>query len=199
MADHDPFKHYSPYHEIHQRINQVNSAIGAPAVLDWTEIDAMSEAMADNLFGRIGPLDSHPDAQNLARDLIDSYRTAVRLPQIAGETIIAEHLGPQYGPRTMTRLYALMAIDHRGLVPLSEEFTWQDVAKKYMTNHRVCDVELWFGCDKYAATIDLPVKLGEFVCLFKCCAKCREWFDEPKELRDDYRKPTGWSDEFDRR
>lgn len=49
-TDYDPFAGWSPNREVHQRLNQIASVIGAPAILDTAEIDLMAEEAANAAF-----------------------------------------------------------------------------------------------------------------------------------------------------
>lgn len=188
----DPFKHFSSNHEVHQRINRTNSQIGAPAVLDWAEHDKTVEALVGSTFGRVGPLDEDEEARNLARETIAWHR-------MSNETIIGDHAGLQYDPSnpiTQARHYGLFSFESRVLFPLSKHFTWQQLADKYLTRHSVCDIRVSIGCDQNAGTDVLPIRCGEFVCIYKTCVACREWFANPD--RDYFRRREFFNDEFDR-
>lgn len=187
----DPFKHYGPYHEVHQRINQVNSQIGVPAVLDWTERDEMAERAANATFVRVSELDNHPDAQEIAMKTVHRYRDSLKASPdgLLGDraNIIGEG-----------SLFALLDFDARYAIALSRDLTWKDVANQHLSNrYRVCDVEATYACDRIGNQV-LAIKTGEFICLYKCCQQCREWFDEPVELRENIAKNSWW-DELDRR
>lgn len=56
--------------ELHQRLNQANSAAGWPAVLDFDDHDEMSNTIATVLSARVSELDSNPLAQALAGEKI---------------------------------------------------------------------------------------------------------------------------------
>lgn len=198
--NYDPFKHYEPYQEVHQRINQTLSQAGCPAVLDWPEIDAMAEAMAaTTFFDRISYLDADPEGQALAMETISFYRLYVEFKTLIGETWIGYHAGTQHDwsiPSTMNRTYALMAFDPKILFPLSRTWTWQDAATKYLTRYQVCDVDVSYGCEQDNATEVLAIKCGEFVCIYKTCTACRAWFDEPD--RAHFRRRDFFCDIWDR-
>lgn len=200
--DYDPFKDYEPLREIHHRINQTLAKSGGPVVMppDWAEIDATATVMANNLFARFSKLDNNPDAQELARETITSYRLSVDLPTVAGETLTAYHEGPQYDPAnqfSMNRLYAILAVDSRALIPLSVTYTWQDVASQYLTRETHCDVAVSYGCEPTNATEVMVIKSGEFVCLYKACTACRDWFHDPH--RRAFRTREFYHDSWDRR
>ncbi|MHA3020885.1 hypothetical protein ACXPWS_11535 [Mycobacterium sp. BMJ-28] len=195
----DPFKHYEPNRESHQRINQTLSQAGAPAVLDWPEIDAMAETMADNSMVRVGLLERDPEGRALALETIRKcYRAGLNL-MVGSETAMGEHAGLQYDPSKpsmMNRLYALLAVDTAVLFPLSEQFTWKHVAERYLTRYHVCDVDVSIQCEQTNAVEILPIKQGEFVCIFKACTACVGWFSDPD--RERFRKRDFFDDLWDR-
>ncbi|CDQ43191.1 hypothetical protein [Mycolicibacterium neoaurum] len=200
MSNHDPFKHLDPNHERHQRINQVNSQAGAPAVLDWPALDKMAETIANNGFGRISALDDDEEARNLARETILLHRKGVE--HVPGaETVIGEHAGPQHDPslslQTADRLYGLLAFDTKVIFPLSENFTWRQLSEKYLSRYRVCDVDVSIGCERTNAGLVIAIKSGEFVCIYKTCESCRKWFSQPD--REHFRTRTFFDDLWDRR
>jgi hypothetical protein len=202
LEDYDPFKNHDPMREIHQRINQTNAEAGVSIVMpgDWSEIDAMAVTMADNAFGRISDLDSNVDAQALVRETISHYRLSVEFPTVAGETLIAYHEGTQYDSnqqRSMNRLYGLLAFDPRALVPLSSGYTWEDAARQYLSRETKCDVAVSVGCESASATEILAIKSGEFVCLYKACSACRDWFHDPH--RHGFRTREFSGSDWDRR
>lgn len=189
----NPYKHHGSHHETHQRINQVNSQIGAPAVLNWVERDEMAEAMADATFyGRISYLDDHPDAQALAMKTIHSYRDSLK----AGPDGL---MGDRANVIGEGHLFALLEVNPSYAIALNSNLTWKDVANQHLSiRYRTCDVDKTYGCNPTGGNQVLAVKVGEFICLYKCCQRCREWFDEPVELRANLEKST-WFDELDRR
>jgi len=191
-ATYDPYAGWSPYREMNQRLNQVNSAVGAPAVLDPIEINQMARAIANKGFGRISELDDNEEARNLALETIHEHRSHT-------ETVVGEHAGTQYDPSilsTMQRVYGLMAFDTRVIFPLSESFTWQQLSDKYLTRYRVCDVDVSIGCERTNAGLVIAIKSGEFVCIYKTCESCRKWFDQPD--REHFRTRTFFDDPWDK-
>lgn len=200
----DPYAGYDKYREIRQRINNVyscandNGQPGPPAFLRDAEVDRMTDAMVSSLFGRIGPLDTDAEAQNLNRETIKCYRDGVKLVPGA-ETTIGNHEGPQYDPslsmQTTNRLYGLFAFETQVIFPLSRDFTWQQLAERPLRNYRRCDIAVALGCDENNAEEIVAIKSGEFVCIYKSCAACRTWFDNPD--RAFFRRREFFNDLFD--
>lgn len=188
----DPFAHLDKYHEARQRVNRTNSEVGLPAALRDADTDRMTDALIGSVQGKVGPLDGDDEARNLARETIAWHR-------MSGETIIGEHAGLQYDPSnpiTQARPYGLFSFDARVLFPLSKHFTWLQLAEKYLPRHRVCDIGVAIGCTESAGTIVLPIRSGEFICIYKSCAACRSWFDDPD--REFFRRREFFIDLFDR-
>lgn len=71
-TDYDPFAGRSPNREVHQRLNQIASAIGAPAILDTAEIDLMAEEASNAAFLKLSDLDTLPMAQAVAAEMIQA-------------------------------------------------------------------------------------------------------------------------------
>ncbi|SDE22932.1 hypothetical protein SAMN04488581_3622 [Mycolicibacterium neoaurum] len=193
------------YREIRQRINHCYSVAGTverpgpPAFLRDPEIDRMTDVMVDSLLGRISPLDADTEAQNLNRETLKFYREGVC--RVAGaETIIGDHDGLQYDPslsmQTTNRLYGLLAFETRFVFPLSREYGWEALADRYLRNYRRCDIAVALGCDEGNADQIVPIKSGEFICIYKSCAACRAWFDDPH--REFFRRREFFTDLFDR-
>lgn len=65
----------------------------------------------------------------------------------------------------------------RFLHPLSDAFTWRDLARAKLTAYDQCDPRISLDCEKCSATEVFAVKRGELVCVFKSCRPCLEWFD----------------------
>ncbi|OBA98625.1 hypothetical protein A5666_24400 [Mycolicibacterium fortuitum] len=168
--------------------------------MDWAEHDKNVEAMANAAFARLSELDRNTDAQNRARVTINQYRDSLKATK--SDPLIAEHRGLQYDParpETANRLYALLAFDPSVLIPLSSQYTWKDVAAKYLPHkYTTCDVSICTMCDPKGGTLDLAIKVGEFVCVYKCCTGCREFFDMTPDERERFDK-SGYFDEIDRR
>ncbi|MFN6553756.1 hypothetical protein ACP6C7_29120 [Mycolicibacterium septicum] len=175
----NPFERYEPRREAHQRINQINSQVGWPAVLDWAEHDKNVEAMANAALVRLSELDSDPDAHGLALKLVYAHRDHAFI--------------------TEPGLCAILAFDPTLAIPLAKLSEWQSVATKYVPKrYTTCDVQITHCCDENQAEGWLAIKTGEFVCVFKCCNGCREHFDMSPDERERFEK-NGFSDEFDRR
>lgn len=198
----EPYAYCEPNREVHQRINQVHSQAGNPAVLDWPDIDQSADEMDALTFARFSTFDEHPEARNLARANLRAHRLYVESNELVGETLIGDHGGMQWDahdPRTQNRLYAIFAFDPRVLYPLCKQWTHEDAAKKYLTRYTTCDVDVVSNCERtYAHTI-LDPKSGEFVHLFKCCKPCRAWFDLTPDQREALRTRTFFDDDWDRR
>lgn len=194
-----------PYREIRQRINHCysvadsNGQPGPPAFLRDPMVDQMTDEMVNSLFSRVSPLDADTEAQNLNRATIDCYRKGVRLAPGA-ETIVGNHEGAQYDPtlsmQTTNRLYGLFAFETRVIFPLSPGFTWQQLADNHIRNYRRCDFEVALGCDETNAGEIVAIKSGEFVCIYKSCAACLAWFDDPD--REFLRRREFFTEDFDR-
>lgn len=201
MSDFDPetynpFEGWSPNRETHQRLNQINSQIGAPAMVDTAEIDQLAHA-ADQAMA-LTLTDS--EAQNLARETIALYRTSVQLG--GQETIMAEHLSNEYdtgNPLTFNCQYGLLAMDTRGLYPLSDAMTWKDLAARYLFKWRRCDVNICLGCDIDSAANIFAVQSGEFVCIYKACDKCLNWFSFDGTDRERFQTREFFNDDWDRK
>jgi len=195
-TDYAPFEGWSPDREVHQRLNQIASVIGAPAILDTAELDQLAHA-ADQAMALTSTDEEH---QNLARETIGLYRSAVQLGR--QETIMAEHLSGEYDTGdalTFNCQYALLTMDTRGLFPLSQSLTWKDVAAKYLTRWRYCDVKVSYGCDISSGSTVFAVASGEFVCVYKACSACFEWFSLDADQRDTFRRREFFVDDWDRK
>lgn len=200
----EPYAGFDKFREIRQRINHcysvasVNRQPGPPAFLPSSEVDQMTDAMVNSFFGRISPLDADGEAQNLNRATIKCFRDGVRLVPGA-ETIIGSHDGVQYDSslsmQTTNRLYGLLAFETRFVFPLSRDYTWKQLADRYLRNYRRCDIDVALGCDEANAGEVVAIKSGEFVCIYKSCAACLAWFDDPD--REFLRRREFFTDDFD--
>lgn len=207
MQDFDP-ETYSPFEgwsrdrETHHRINAVHRAnqmaglSKQPLIVDFSEVDILANA-ADQATVLTSTDEEH---RNLARETIGLYRSAVQLGR--QETIMAEHLSGEYDTGdalTFNCQYALLAMDTRGLFPLSQSLTWKDVAAKYLTRWRYCDVKVSYGCDISSGSTVFAVVSGEFVCVYKACSACFEWFSLDADQRETFRKREFFVDDWDRK
>lgn len=182
---------------VHQRLNQMNSEVGWPALIDTEHHDQHAEKLANVALARLGPLDDHHDAQGIAMKTVHRYRDSLKAERdgVLGDraNIVGD---PDAG------LYILLAYEPTHLIALDDPANWEATAKRYLPRfYRSCDIEVTRGCTPTDAPIILPIKTGEFVCVFQCCQRCREWFDEPLEMRENLeRSDSGtWWDEADRR
>jgi hypothetical protein len=128
----------------------------------------------------ISPLDSDPYARALAASTRDKNRAL-------GETRIAAHGLPRVNtadPATMNRIYAILDKRPRCLHPLSETFTWRDLAAAKLAASQMCDPRISGDCEKRCATEIFAIKRGELVCVYKACRPCVEFFDAPGRFRE---------------
>lgn len=192
----NPFEGWSPNREVHQRLNQIASVIGAPAIVDTAEIDQLAHAADQAMQLTL----TDEEAANLARETIGLYRAGVQ--QGHQETIMAEHLSDEYDTGdalTFNRQYALLAMDTRGLFPLSQSLTWKDVAAKYLKRWGHCDVKVSYGCDISAGSTVFAVVSGEFVCVYQACSECFDWFSLDADQREVLRRRELFVDDWDRK
>jgi hypothetical protein len=108
------------------------------------------------VISQISPLDGHPYARALAAATRDKNRAL-------GETLIEQHGLPRVDtadPATMDRIYGIVDKRPRYLHPLSETFTWRDLAHVKLTAYSTCDVGLSLDCEKRSATEVFAVKRG---------------------------------------
>lgn len=154
----DPFCGYSKYREIHQRINavhrenQLTGRSNQPLVVDWTEVDVMTREILHNG--------------------IQQTRDANKC-KLAASTVEC-HL--DWGER-IDGPCILLGFDTRVSFPLPE---LNDVVNKYFSDRYTdCDVEVSYGCQQHNANHLLGVGVGDYLCLYKVCRTCRDWFDDP--------------------
>ncbi|MDC9004090.1 hypothetical protein [Mycobacterium marinum] len=197
------FKDYDPLRETHQQLNHAlrhatvyvdGKATHPPLVADFSQIDAQAEKLANVALARFGPLDDHPDARGKALKAIYRYRDSLKA---APDGLFAERANIVGDPDT--GLYVLLAYDPTHAIAVSEPSEWKSVASKYLPRfHRSCDMQITIGCTQSNATLIEPVKVGEFIVVFRCCQQCRDFFDEPVQMRENLER-GGWDDDWDRR
>lgn len=179
---------------IHQRLNQVNSEVGWPALIDTEQHDKLAERMANLALVHFGPLDGHPDAQGLGMKLIQRHRDSL---DARPDGFLADHAN--IAGDAGTGLYVLLAYDPTHAIAISDPAEWEAVASKYLPqSDRFCDVEITVGCTPSNGPLTLPVKVGEFICVFRCCERCLAWFHLAPQIREDTQL-NGWDDDWDRR
>lgn len=188
--------------ELHQRLNQANSAAGWPAVLDFDDHDEMSNTIATVLSARVSELDSNPLAQALAGEKI---REVIR-PHDDVEIDLDTRWCTQYDE---TDLFAarLIAVVYRTddayvRVPLSDVKQWREVATAHLDSETICQAHIQPDCgffDNSSQWIDLqpyPIKRGEHLALVWMCAGCRERLKYPYwTIENAQIEPTPWIDE----
>jgi hypothetical protein len=97
----------------------------------------------------------------------DAYRWFIKHH---GESIEDGYAGPPF---------VLFGFDPRVAFSLSET-TAEAIAARYLpASYRTCDVEADIHCQTNDATHVISVGYGEFVCLYKCCGVCKDWFSDP--------------------
>ncbi len=192
--------------DTHHRINQALAKAGSRVVLDWNEIDQLADEIEKVDRIRVGPFDDDPCAQILARHYVELYRSLAGVgsswPDKAAShddvehrhTEIYPHDGPQYdtrNPHTFNRLYAILpGLDIRFIIPLSDDYTFEDVANAYLSLEQYCHINAALGCSgsvpnhqRSTASMNVAIKYGEFVCIFRSCKKCFDWLSEPEASR----------------
>lgn len=174
----DPFEHHGPRTEAHQRINQINSQVGWPAVLDWAEHDKNVEAMVNATFARLSDLDRNADAQHLAYKTVQLHRSSADV--------------------TVPGLCAIFAHDPTIALPLSAMDDWEPIATQHLRKYVTCDVSICSMCEPRQANQNVAIKLGEFICIYKCCNGCRAFFDMTPDERERFDQ-SRYFDEIDRR
>jgi hypothetical protein len=193
----NPFENYSPHRETHQRINHaMREAIYTddegrlthpPLVVDFDRIDATTEQMVNASFQRLSYLDGHEDAQEIAMKTIHGYRDSLRgehstVPDISNGGFLV-----------------LFGHDPSIPVAIDELAQWEPIAHKHLSaSYKRCNLGITVVCDPTDATKIMAVKVGEFVCVYKVCAQCRDWFDLSPDERDQF-GGSGWMDDCDRR
>jgi hypothetical protein len=168
----------------YQLLNQAYSKAGLPAIMpeDQPLINEISEQCFAASFGRLSPLDDNEDFKDLARSTLKLYRDH-------GDNDFLED----------APYYALLAADPRIAIGMRRATDWEEVAAKHLWRQKACDVEISWSCESNAATVVFPIKQGEFVCIYKSCVPCREWFDLDHAERQASRTREFWDDDWDRR
>lgn len=185
-TDYDPFAGWSPNREVHQRLNQIASVIGAPAILDTAEIDLMAEEAANAAFLKLSDLDTLPMAQAVAAEMIQaaSCPTEFDASDIRTDTRWADESA------TYRALIRDVNLNLPVWVPLSNPCHWRQVADAYADpeqkcaahNHPLCEFydtdTVWSDLASYA------IKRGEIICIVLMCGVCRgrlnnrDWYSE---------------------
>ena len=192
-----------PFHkETHQRINQVNSAVGWPAVLDWSDIDDMTATMTATSFGRLSELDGNPLAQRHASDIMEAVLRPKEGEQIDTDTAWCpgyEKLD-EFDPRIIAFIYRTDGTYVR--VTLTSADQWREVAGAYLNSESRCEAHNQPACAYFedsSSWIDLQpyaVKRGEHIVILHMCAGCRDylnfWNGIPENIQTE---PQGWIDE----
>lgn len=156
----DPFAGYDPLREIRQRINRVNSEAGLPAVLDWSPEDVEAKLLA---HGRFVQTRNH-DMRRLAAATVEEH-----LRWRDPHDVTSAVRGPS----------ALFAFDTRIPFSLADNAVENLVARYLSDRYTVCDVAVDIRCERANADHVLIIGYGEWVCLYKCCDRCKAWFDDP--------------------
>lgn len=160
----DPFAAYDPNRETHQRLNQVASQTGQPAIPDFSLIDQMAKN-ANSVRQT-----QHPDMRRLAASSVDSNRLYGNYED-PSRVIHVDDAGPPY---------ILLGCDPRFRISVHTKSVEQVVAESLSERYRICDVSAVVGCQTNSASCVLIVGYGEYICLYKCCAVCRAWFGDPE-------------------
>lgn len=183
---------YSFEEQIRQRINQVNSQVGWAAVLpdSFANQDAVAERIVRNDRTRISGQIDDCTLRAIAKSIVGRSRgdRSGQLPTYVDRD--GQLCDPCENPR-FNGLCAIPAFDPAYSILLEETYTWQDVAAKYLAARNYCDVRAsGYRCASICDRVrenawfaDLAVKVGHDIVLFKCCASCRSWLDEPYDTR----------------
>lgn len=145
--DYDPFKDFDPNRELHQRINQTMSQAGCRAVLDFTEIDVLTEQF------ELPPQTTDHNMRRLAASTVEEHLT-FRDKDSNGSLLFG------FDPS--------IAFDRSEIQ--------SQIAKLKM--HRTCDVNASTRCQTDCAELVLTVNYGDWVCVYKLCDVCLDWFSD---------------------
>lgn len=138
-----------------REINRMYAENGIPVMMpeDWEMTDATTkEILASGI-----PQTRNHDKRRLAAITVETY---------------LEHGEKIDGP------CILLGFDPRVPFPVIEV---NDVISRYLgESYRTCDVEASIRCEGNKATeVVLRVGFGDYLCLYKCCETCHDWFSEP--------------------
>ncbi|WP_131808883.1 hypothetical protein [Mycolicibacter sinensis] len=177
MTDYDPFAGFDDNRELHQRLEQVASQSGQPAILDYDQIDRLADQI-----DQLAQTRNH-DLRRLAAKTVDEYRWHLR------------NDGPLTG---VTGPCVLLGFDPRVAFDMSE-YTNEKLAAKYLARHNRCGVGAVHDRTIFAGKAEHAIKVvyGEYVCLYKACVDCLVWCngldDTPECLDFSLTKPVAAS------
>lgn len=186
--------------DVHQRLNQANSAAGWPAVLDFSDRDEMSDTIARTLSFRIGELDRNSLAQCLAGEFIENV---IRPDGVAVD--MDTRWNPRFDEMDLfsTRLIGVVYRTHDTYVrvPMTDPEQWREIGVAYLNSETHCQAHLQPECEYFSESwkpLDLqcyPIKRGEHVAIIWMCAHCRERLTDPHHSVDIQSEPQPWIDE----
>lgn len=159
------------FQAINQAYAELGIAVGMPD--EWPVIEQMSETVASSSLIQT----RHHDARRLAGATVDMFRQYVRE---SGETLYGDDDHESNGT------YVLFGFDPKVLFAINERRTVESLAREHLSSRYTdCDVGASIRCQTSQADRIISVYYGEFVCLYKCCAICLDWFDDPDRHYDE--------------
>lgn len=138
-------------HWIRQRINQVNSQAGLPAVVDWSLANKVLQTVA-------------------------VQQTWDRNMRCLAAATVEEHLHYRDPFDHLLPSGVLFGFDPRIPFPIEEI---DDLIEEHFSEYycNTCDVGVHIECEK--PTLVITIGYGEWVCLYRCCRACWRWFNNP--------------------
>lgn len=195
MSDIDDKAPYDP--EFYQRLNQINSQVGAPAVMP--EDHAAIAVLAENLNAGVSqelPYDGDPVARRIAGQMVNEHFKAW---EAAGRRNVYE----AFCPESEATLYVLSYSGNRAWVTAIRGIEQMPDIRHDMRSLWHCDAVVTRRCGLRVGgmTAEYPVEMlaikrGDYVCVFTACPQCLEHIHTGAGFNDDYIGPDhDWIDD----
>jgi hypothetical protein len=180
--------------EFYQRLNQINSRVGRPAVMPEhrAAIDAYTDAFDDD-YRRGLPCDRDPVARRIAGHMVKAHLSIADTDRSVYGRLCRSHNESQ--PETMAKLYALTYTNITYVIPLESEEQINEVVEQLLDRRR-CEACVTRDCDLEQPTEFLTVKRGQYLCLFSICRACKQHISSGLGFNQDYAGPDNdWIDD----
>ncbi|WP_431233776.1 hypothetical protein ACQ856_03525 [Mycolicibacterium psychrotolerans] len=179
--------------DFYQRLNQINSQVGRPAVMPEhrATIDAYTDAIDDD-YRHLLTHDRDPVAQRIASHMVKARLTANVEHRSVFDRWCPSH--DESRPETMATLYALVYSNIAYVIPLESAEQISEVAE-HLLLRKQCEARVTRRC-RWRPTEVLAVKRGQYVCVFGICTGCKHHIESGLGFNEDYIGPShDWVDD----
>lgn len=182
--------------ETMQRINRANSAAGGIAMMpeEWAATVRAGNRLNRGIFTDL-PYDDDPVAQRIAGRMVNEF---IKVWDLLGRRTVWRQWCPEHDdarPETMANLYVLTLDGVAIMVAIQNIAQLPEVAEEALGTVSLCQAQVTRLCAEDCATETLPVKRGEYICLFKACLPCLEHIETGAQFNENYIGPEAeWFD-----